>query len=203
MFSLVYIFISIVLGAILSNGLIMFLGWNMLLATIVMFLAHLLKHLIDCKKHKAIIFICFILWVIFYPNTFYILTDFIHFQAYEFFAEYPSVYTMKILDWIVFTHIVIGALYGLKLGVDALDMLILYINKNRILLAALLFIASSFGIYLGRFMRLNSWDIFKITTLFTHFMDHFTFIISFVIMMSIIQFLAYFIFKKNKLLVHN
>lgn len=199
LFSFFYIVVSLVMGAILSNGLIMFLGWNMILATVVIFLAHLFSYLKEHKKHPIVWITCFILWVLFLPNAFYIITDFIHFQNYQFFTIYPHVYSMQIIDWIVFTHIVIGALYSLKIGVDALDIMIRYVKKNRVFVLVLLCLAASFGIYLGRFMRLNSWDIFKVTSLLDHIIKHFSFIISFVLMMTTIQLISYIMFKKDNI----
>lgn len=194
--SIIYIICSIVLGFILGNGLIIFLGWNMILATTVIFLTQIILCLIKRKKHKVYLVIAIILWVIFYPNTFYILTDFIHFQNYSFFLNYPNTYTYSISDWLVFGHIVVGALYAMKLGLVAIDHLIIHIKKLKIMIISALFFASSFAIYLGRFIRLNSWEILKIRTLLNAVFHDFDFMISFVLMFFIIHVVAYLLFSK-------
>ncbi|MDX9691607.1 MAG: DUF1361 domain-containing protein [Acholeplasmataceae bacterium] len=171
----------------------------MILATTVIFLTQIILCLIKRKKHKVYLVIAIILWVIFYPNTFYILTDFIHFQNYSFFLNYPNTYTYSISDWLVFGHIVVGALYAMKLGLVAIDHLIIHIKKLKIMIISALFFASSFAIYLGRFIRLNSWEILKIRTLLNAVFHDFDFMISFVLMFFIIHVVAYLLFSKQSI----
>lgn len=42
--STIYILVSIILGILMRNGLVLFLGWNMFLATIPLVLSELLVH---------------------------------------------------------------------------------------------------------------------------------------------------------------
>lgn len=199
--SVCYVIFSLFLGFFLGNGLVIFLGWNMILATSVIFFAQLIKYIIENKKPKFWLVITTILWVLFFPNTFYILTDFIHFQAYTFFDIYPDIYAFHLSDWLVFGHIVIGALYAFKLGILAIDFLIIYIKKYHWIILSLLFLASSFGIYLGRFIRLNSWDIFKIDVLVNAIFHDFSFMIMFAILFYFIHLISYILFGNKSFMI--
>ncbi len=196
-----FVVMSFILGITLSNGLVIFLSWNMLLAILSYFLSILAVYLKQKDVHLIAILVSIFLWVIFFPNTFYILTDFIHFQSYDFFISYPNIYNLNINDWYVFFDIVVGALIGLKLGILSIAQIKSItpkrIKKYEILLIFTLFILSSIGIYLGRFIRLNSWNIFDLSSIFNSIFEHFEFFILFILLFTIIQSLSYLLFKEK------
>lgn len=119
-FLLLYVISSMLFGLMYSNGLVLFLGWNLILAGVAYFLAHLFTVLRKRKKHPAIPILVLIIFILFFPNTIYVLTDFIHLQNYQFFDTYPSVYTYMTEDWVVFMMIAVGALLAAKLGIASL-----------------------------------------------------------------------------------
>src|SRR5262249_16041570 len=92
-------------------------------------------------------------WLLFFPNSPYIFTDIIHLTNRYYFHF-----------WIDLVLILVCALTGLVVGFVSL-----YLMKSiraRIFgrLTSWLFVAvvtglSSFGVYLGRFLQLNSWDV--------------------------------------------
>lgn len=194
--SFCYVILSIILGFMLKNELVIFLGWNMVLAIFVLVLAQLAHSIIEKKKSKGYILSLLLIWILFFPNSFYMLTDFIHFQNYQYFINYPDVYAFNLADWLVFFHIVVGALVALKVGILSVDHLIIYIKKHQFIYLSILFLASSFGIYLGRFIRLNSWDIFKIHIIIGQVFDRFGFMISFIGLFFLIHWLSYILFKE-------
>ena len=92
-------------------------------------------------------------WLLFFPNAPYIFTDFIHliYGSYRHF-------------WVDLTLILMCALTGLVLGFVSLYLMQSVVRRMYGQIASWLFIAvvaglSGFGIYLGRFLRLNSWDV--------------------------------------------
>ncbi len=93
------------------------------------------------------------IWLLFYPNAPYMLTDFIHVNAQSTSVIYDAL--------IIFSISILSLFYGfysLKI-----IHLIWYSRYNRkVANAVILFsiLLSSFGIYLGRILRLNSWDLF-------------------------------------------
>jgi uncharacterized membrane protein len=93
------------------------------------------------------------LWLIFLPNSWYVLTDFIHVSAT---GEVSQLYDVVLMSSLVFC--------GFLAGFSSLYMVHMQLRKRlgeRIsaeLVAAIIF-ASSFAIYLGRALRWNSWDV--------------------------------------------
>ena len=92
-------------------------------------------------------------WLLFFPNAPYIFTDFIHliYGSYRHF-------------WVDLTLILMCALTGLVLGFVSLYLMQSVVRRMYGQIASWLFIAgvaglSGFAIYLGRFVRLNSWDL--------------------------------------------
>jgi len=95
-------------------------------------------------------------WLLFFPNAPYIFTDLIHLSTH-YFRHF----------WIDLVLILLCALTGLVLGFVSLYLMQSVVTRMVGRAASWIFIAAvagvgSFGIYLGRFLRFNSWDpIFK------------------------------------------
>jgi len=92
-------------------------------------------------------------WLLFFPNAPYIFTDMIHLTTH-FFAHF----------WVDLMLILLCALTGLVLGFVSLYLMQSVVVQMFGRVASWVFIAvvaglSSFGVYLGRFVRVNSWDI--------------------------------------------
>jgi uncharacterized membrane protein len=92
-------------------------------------------------------------WLLFFPNAPYIFTDVIHLTN-----RYYSHF------WIDLVLVLSTALTGLVLGFLSLFLMQALVARLLGWLTSWLFIAgvaslSGFGIYLGRFLRLNSWDL--------------------------------------------
>jgi uncharacterized membrane protein len=201
--SVLYVVISILLGAHLLNGLVLFLGWNMILATVVFFLSRLLIYLDQRKVHGVFLWMTFGFWILFFPNSFYILTDFIHLEAYDFFIDYPNIYAMEMNDWLVMAHITIGALIALKLGLSSITLLEehflqkLKLKPYKIIILTTLFLLSSTGIYIGRFLRFNSWDILRVFHIIQALFDEWQFMIGFILVFTIIHWVSYLLFANR------
>ena len=125
-----------------------FLLWNLFLAAVPAIAA------IFFMRAKSTIArsIWFVVWLLFLPNAPYIVTDFIHL------AVYP-----RIPMWFDIALLASFAGTGLLLCYSSVDDVRATLAQRfgsatswTIAIAALLL--SGFGIYLGRFARLNSWD---------------------------------------------
>jgi uncharacterized membrane protein len=95
------------------------------------------------------------LWLIFFPNAPYMLTDL---QDLNRIAGAPLWYDVIIVVWCSWTGMLLG-LISLYLMQD-----IIHRTFSRAAGWAFVFIISglsSFGMYIGRFVRLNSWDILQ------------------------------------------
>jgi uncharacterized membrane protein len=98
--------------------------------------------------------VCALVWLIFFPNAPYILTDFQHLSTNA--NNAPLWFDVLMLIWFAWT--------GLLLGVVSLYYMQEIVTRafGRVtgwLFTILVTILSSVGISLGRFYRWNSWDI--------------------------------------------
>jgi uncharacterized membrane protein len=129
--------------------------WNLFLAWIPFLLAYL-AYTLSWKKQLLyfVIPLAAFLWLIFFPNALYILTDLQHLAKET--SKAPLWYDVIMLVWFSWTGLLLG-LVSLYLMHDIIQR-----TFGRALGWAFVFIASgasSFGVYLGRFVRFNSWDI--------------------------------------------
>ena len=133
-----------------------FIFINLGLAWIPFFFAGLAYALANSHKRilYVLVFVSALAWLIFFPNAPYILTDFEHLSYTS--DGIPVWYDVILLVWSAFT--------GLLLGVVSLYLIQDIIR--RILgspiswvFVIVVSVAESFGVYVGRFMRWNTWDI--------------------------------------------
>jgi uncharacterized membrane protein len=92
-------------------------------------------------------------WLLFFPNAPYIFTDLVHLTT-RYFPQF----------WIDLAVILQCAFIGLMLGFVSLYLMHSLVTQRYGQIVGWLFVAgvtglSSFGIYLGRFLRFNSWDV--------------------------------------------
>lgn len=131
-----------------------FLVWNLFLAALPYFFSQILKHLIARNTHKIVQFFVFGLWLLFLPNSPYIITDLVHLQN-----ENASLIWLDML--IVFVYAINGLLLGLFSMLDIYKILKdKYDTKNANFFMIYLSLLCGYGVYLGRFLRFNSWDLF-------------------------------------------
>lgn len=106
-----------------------------------------------------------LLWLLFFPNSPYMITDFIHLSTFTFFSSQESrVSAVNPAAWLSLIQIGTGVLFGCLSG-----MLSMSLVHNRLIYrwgirAANLFIIlicliSGYAIFIGRFLRFNSWDV--------------------------------------------
>jgi len=129
------------------------LVWNLFLAWVPMVFALLAREQQKENENPGWRFVAYgTAWLLFFPNAPYIFTDIIHLTDY---------YTHF---WIDMMLILTTALTGLIIGFVSLYLMQSAVRRIAGEWLSWLFIAavavlSSFGICLGRFLRLNSWDI--------------------------------------------
>lgn len=130
------------------------LPWNLALAWVPFLLALLLLRLLrtgSWLSWRAVLLTA--AWLLFLPNSFYMVTDFIHLA--------PDERHTLILDILALASFAIS---GLMLGFAGLYLLHRELRR-RIgqwycwLAVAVVLLVSSYGIYLGRFLHWNSWDV--------------------------------------------
>jgi len=130
------------------------LVWNLLLAWIPFGLALQVYEGYRRGSARAYLLIGGVLWLLFFPNAPYIVTDFKWLRDS---TGAPVWYDVVLIS--------AGAWAGLLLGFISLYLMQAVVRRALGALNAWLFVLfalvlSSFGIYLGRFQRSNSWDVF-------------------------------------------
>jgi uncharacterized membrane protein len=131
--------------------------WNLFLAWIPFMLAYF-AHAVSWRRATLYLIIPAIafLWLIFFPNAPYMLTDLQDLSRRA--SDAPLWYDVIIVVWMSWT--------GMMLGVVSLylmqDIIIRTFGRTTGWIFVFVISAlSSFGIYIGRFVRLNSWDILQ------------------------------------------
>ncbi len=145
-FTISLLAVRIVLTAELTY---IFLAWNLFLAWIPFALGQQLVRIQNSWK----IFLMIALWLLFLPNAPYIITDFLHLKE-----RLPVPYWYDIL--LLFS----AALNGLLLGLVSLFTIEKFLadRYGKRVSGVVVFISlflCAFGIYIGRYLRWNSWDI--------------------------------------------
>jgi uncharacterized membrane protein len=148
--------VALVIARIVWTGNIRygFLVWNLFLAWLPLVFALLAAEKYQHSSARNLRFLGLAgAWLLFFPNAPYIFTDLIHLTT----SFYPHF-------WVDMILILSCALTGLVLGFISLFLMQAVVRRIFGPLRAWLFIAavaalSGFGIYLGRFLRFNSWDV--------------------------------------------
>ncbi len=130
-----------------------FLVWNLVLAWIPFLVSELIIKFHEKKIKPTYLFPLLCTWLLFFPNSPYIITDLFHLRLRN---DIPL--------WFDLILIITFAWNGLLLGFTSLlniqKYLGCYFSKNKVLVFTVcLFILCGFGVYLGRYPRFNSWDI--------------------------------------------
>ncbi len=161
------------------------LVWNMFLALVALDFS-LVSYYISKKVVRGL---GAILWLFFYPNTFYMLTDIVH-------MHFTSTVLWNKTSLILYMLYVSSILFGALCGIESVKNIVLTFKlKNyylRLLFIGVLSFISSFAIHIGRYARLNSWDIFtRPKTVISEILDVFSWdAVHFVLGFTFIQILC-------------
>jgi Predicted membrane protein len=144
--------------------------WNLILAIVPLLLSTIaLGYKMESWKKVVLL----VLWLLFLPNAFYVLTDFIHISDLNYFVgggyyNFKNVqYNLDIVNYLELVNIAIGYLLSLAAGLISLRSVFgmttkKYNKKTVTVMLGVVFILIGYAIYIGRFLRLNSWDILNI-----------------------------------------
>jgi uncharacterized membrane protein len=132
-----------------------FLVWNLVLAWIPYLCSLWVGHL--HRRHPrrwGLLLLLGLSWLVFFPNAPYIVTDFGHLQARP-----------LVPMWYDIGMLAAFALTGLFLAVFSLRIIHELVRQHLGPILGWLFVGtvvglSGMGVYLGRFLRWNSWDLF-------------------------------------------
>jgi uncharacterized membrane protein len=146
--------IFLAFARVVYTGQLMFLSliWNLFLAFIPYALTRLLMQRPGWVKNKWKFGAAGFVWLLFIPNSFYIITDLFHLEER---AVVPLWFDLAL----IFSFAWNGLLMGI-LSVRQMEKL--WQSKwkqNEILFIYPIMLLNAFGIYIGRYLRYNSWDV--------------------------------------------
>ena len=131
----------------------LFLVWNLFLAWIPYIITLFLDRIHEKFQSRLATAGALGCWLLFLPNAPYILTDLLHLKSR---SPIPHWYDLMLILSFAWT--------GMMLGLLSLHRVQLFMNKRisaiwSWVLTITVIGLTGFGVYLGRFLRWNSWDI--------------------------------------------
>lgn len=131
----------------------LFLNWNLFLAFVPWLLTVVLSMSQNLQKSRLAVFGMLGVWLLFFPNASYILTDLFHLSHH---SSMPIWFDLVLILSFAWT----GLLYGFLSLWNLEALMEQFLSKRMITsISVFLLFVSSFGIYIGRYLRWNSWDI--------------------------------------------
>lgn len=148
-----FLFIGLLIACrmyITRELLFIFLVWNLFLAWIPFYVSALLQLF---KQKRRVSYLLLITWLLFFPNSLYLITDLIHVGRG---SDFPRWFDAIL----IFSAAVLGLLMAF-ISLYRVEQFLETKMKQRVVHALMIFILflGSFGVYLGRFLRWNSWDV--------------------------------------------
>ncbi len=129
--------------------------WNLFLAWIPLFVSLLIEKAQRRDGHPAFLVLLAAIWLLFFPNAPYIITDFIHLTEGGG-GSAPLWFDVLLIASFAWTGLLLGFV-----SLNRVQRLITAAAGELVgwLSAAAALVLASFGIYIGRFEVRNSWDI--------------------------------------------
>ncbi len=142
-----------------------FMIWNLWLAWLPLGFA-LLAFWLHLRQHSRwLIGLSAAAWLLFFPNALYVITDFVHIYNLSAYDNSPIWFDVLLVAGFALNSLLLGyvSLYIIETIIrQRTSMYLAYASSVSFL------VLSSFGIYLGRFVRWNSWDIVTHPTVLLH-----------------------------------
>jgi uncharacterized membrane protein len=129
------------------------LTWNLFLALVPYLITRFAIHHTSWIEKRWKFAMLFVLWVLFIPNSFYIITDLFHLEI-----------SQRIPLWFDLALIFSFAWNGILLGVISIRQMEKIVRISFPTIQEWQFVypmmlLNAFGVYIGRYLRYNSWDI--------------------------------------------
>lgn len=178
------------------------LFWNEFLAFIPLVLSVFAGYFISKRKWWLILALPFtICWLLFLPNSCYMITDLIHLDSSNLIG-WNGEYLANIKDWIALIYLAAGIFLAVIAGLASTRIIAKAIGIKRgnilnIIYSIIISGLVGYGVYIGRFLRFNSWDIMEPISLLKalyHDIDKFT--IMFSMLIAGFYFVAYIIYER-------
>jgi len=111
------------------------------------------------REKKLANIVAALFWFAFFPNSFYMITNFIHVSYLAFDVKF-----VVTSAWFGLVYMTLGIMLGILAGVFSLDIIVrpIFESKGRgigVTTVIAVSVLSGYAIYIGRFLRFNSWDL--------------------------------------------
>ena len=130
-----------------------FLLWNLFLAFVPYAVSYWLFNIRRIRENRWKLTLALAVWLLFVPNSFYILTDLFHLDEISSAPKWFDLLLLLSFAW-----------NGLLFGIISLHKVeaVLQSIRGKSFSLFIVFIVmwlNAFGIYIGRYLRYNSWDV--------------------------------------------
>ncbi|MEA5405930.1 DUF1361 domain-containing protein [Arcicella sp. DC2W] len=155
MMSALGVFLFLFEAIVLHNTYLIGINWNLFLAWVPLFIVLYMNKQVKAKalsKNRMLIYS--FLWLLFFPNAPYIITDLVHLHPYQgnsYWHHQIMIYTFA------FVSLICGllSLYWIQKIWEAT-----FSKYWSMIFVIASVILAGYGIFLGRIQRFNSWDLF-------------------------------------------
>ncbi|CAN5548011.1 DUF1361 domain-containing protein [soil metagenome] len=139
----------------------LFLNWNLFLALLPWGISSVLQ-MNQNNLNSIFKWIGISLWLLFFPNAPYMLTDLFHLHQRN---DIPLWFDLPLIVSFAFT----GLMLGFISLMDIQDIITkMYGKTTGWVFSFSSLMLGSFGVYLGRYLRFNSWDLITTPTVLLH-----------------------------------
>jgi uncharacterized membrane protein len=130
-----------------------FLPWNLFLAFVPYWITIWMTRNISILENKVKLVAALAVWLLFIPNSFYIITDLFHLTHIE---SAPFWFDLLLIFSFAWNGIIFGIISLRRVEVVTT---LLRGRGHSIFLVFVVMWLNAFGIYIGRVLRFNSWDV--------------------------------------------
>ncbi len=161
-FAALYFALSATLARIMPSFLHDVLIWNLFLALLPLLFALFAYR----SRHAWFTAICSALWLLFFPNAPYLMTDLMHVLNLPLWNAEFSRPTLHLSPWLTLAHLAIGFFLSMVAGMFSLRIMHLKASARlgkgwAWLLVGGISLLSGYAIFIGRYLRINSWDALR------------------------------------------
>ena len=130
-----------------------FLPWNLFLAFIPYWISWWMTRNVSIIENKIKLVIALAAWLLFVPNSFYIITDLFHLTHID---SAPKWFDLLMVFSFAWNGILCGIISLRR--VEIISAVLRGKGFSVLVVFAVMWL-NAFGIYIGRFLRFNSWDV--------------------------------------------
>ena len=131
----------------------LFLVWNLFLAFIPYAITQWLSFDSRIKESRMKLAMVLLLWLLFIPNAFYIITDLFHLDKFD---KAPKWFDLLLIFSFAWNGIIFGIVSTRKIEIVLENITG---RRGSLFFVFIVMCLNAFGIYIGRYLRFNSWDI--------------------------------------------